>query len=90
MHISEFLSTIDSYTEDSYFSAIRKMAEAVSDNAANIVLMGIVPTGPYGKFGYIVPEKKSEGEPVNALSFAEKPGKERARRLIWEGVPIKW
>ena len=77
---------IDPYTEDGYFSTIRKMADVVADNAANIVLMGIVPTEPSEKFGYIVPEKKSGGEPVKVLSFAEKPDRERAQRLIKEGA----
>jgi len=77
---------IDPYTEDGYFATIRKMANAVADNAANIVLMGIVPTEPSEKFGYIVPEKKSGGEPVKVLSFAEKPDRERAGRLIKEGA----
>ena len=41
----------DPYTEAGYFQTIRKMARCVEDEAADLVLMGIKPTCPSGKFG---------------------------------------
>lgn len=48
----------DSFTEDKYFEVIAVMAKAVSDGVADLVLMGIEPTYPSEKYGYIVPEAK--------------------------------
>lgn len=47
----------DSYVEAGYFETIIKMAKAVEDNAAEMALMGITPTEPSTKFGYIIPNK---------------------------------
>lgn len=45
----------DVYTESKYFATIAKMVEAVENNVADLVLMGITPTYPSEKFGYVVP-----------------------------------
>lgn len=79
----------DSYTEDGYFEAIAKMAEAVSQNHADIVLMGIEPTYPSAKYGYIVPENAECQENTLALKvlrFTEKPDVPTAEKLIAEGA----
>lgn len=47
----------DPYTEDAYFSTIAKMAECVREGVADLVLMGITPTYPSTRYGYIVPGK---------------------------------
>lgn len=45
----------DPYTEAGYFRSITQMAAAVESSAAELVLMGITPTYPSSKYGYIVP-----------------------------------
>jgi mannose-1-phosphate guanylyltransferase len=50
----------DSYTEAHYFDSIRTMAKAVEDGVADLVLMGIKPTYPSAKYGYVVPECGSD------------------------------
>ena len=45
----------DPYTEAGYFETIKRMADAVMDNRAELVLMGIRPTYPSAKYGYVVP-----------------------------------
>ena len=52
----------DVYTESKYFATIAKMVEAVENNVADLVLMGITPTYPSEKFGYVVPESVSSKE----------------------------
>ena len=44
----------DPYTEAGYFETIRKMAQCVETNVADLVLMGIKPTYPSAKYGYVV------------------------------------
>ena len=48
----------DSYTDANYFKTIAKMATAVENNVADLVLMGIKPKYPSTKFGYIVPVRE--------------------------------
>lgn len=44
----------DPYTEERYFQTIAEMAEAVQNNVADLVLMGIKPTYPSAKYGYVI------------------------------------
>ncbi len=77
----------DPYTETEYFDVIADMVAAVENNAADLVLMGITPTYPSTKFGYVVPF--SEDRAKNTLRvkrFTEKPDTKRAESLLAEGA----
>lgn len=85
----------DPYTELGYFETISKMVECVKANVADLVLMGIQPTYPSEKYGYVVPEKDSS-DSCNPCSFkkvsrfTEKPTVEKAKELLsqnayWNG-----
>ena len=77
----------DSYTEAQYFKVIGRMAHAVSDSVADLVLMGIRPTYPSAKYGYIVPAEKAEGDGAQPVKrFTEKPDVPTAEKLIAEGA----
>lgn len=49
----------DPYTEDRYFQTIAEMGKAVQNNIADLVLMGIKPTCPSAKYGYVIPKNKA-------------------------------
>lgn len=77
----------DPYTESGYFSTIAKMVEAVEASAADLVLMGITPTNPSSKFGYIVPTPADATKPIRQVSrFVEKPQRALAEQLLHEGA----
>ncbi|EJX11024.1 mannose-1-phosphate guanylyltransferase/mannose-6-phosphate isomerase [gut metagenome] len=90
----------DPYTERGYFEAIGRMAAAVEQQVADLVLMGITPTYPSAKYGYVVPEPVpilSDGflysspsaaseAPRNVLRFTEKPSVEVAEQLLAQGA----
>lgn len=88
----------DSYTEDGYFRVIASMAKGVADGVADLALMGIEPTYPSEKFGYIVPEDKlsvagcqssADCQQIPAMRvkrFTEKPDVATAESLIAEGA----
>jgi len=85
----------DSFTEDRYFEVIAGMAKAVSDGVADLVLMGIEPTYPSEKYGYIVPSGESlvvgcqlSGQLAakKVKRFTEKPDVATAEKLISEGA----
>ena len=77
----------DPFTEEGYFNAIRDMAAAASANIADLMVMGITPTYPSGKYGYIVPGENNDGV-FSVKHFIEKPDIETAQALIDEGA--KW
>lgn len=81
----------DSFTEDKYFKVIAGMAKAVSDGVADLVLMGIEPTYPSEKYGYIVPCGESsvaccQLSAMRVKRFTEKPDVAIAEKLISEGA----
>lgn len=81
----------DPYTELGYFETIGKMVECVKANIANLVLMGIQPTYPSEKYGYVVPEIDST-DSCNPCSykrvsrFTEKPSVAKAEELLKENA----
>ena len=75
---------IDPYVEDNYFAALGKLAEIAESGKANLALMGIEPTYPSEKYGYIMPTSKDNIAEVS--SFKEKPDAETAQKYIDEGA----
>lgn len=75
----------DPYIDEGYFEAIGRMADAVRSDAAELVLMGIEPTYPSTKYGYIVPRHKKDGV-MEVERFTEKPDAANAERLIGMGA----
>lgn len=77
----------DPYTEQGYFETVRHMADAVGNDAAELVLMGIRPTYPSSKYGYVVPSASDKKAMIYKVSrFTEKPDVPVAERLISEGA----
>ena len=77
----------DPYTETEYFDVIADMVAAVERNEADMVLMGITPTYPSTKFGYVVPAAEDCGKSVLRVKrFTEKPDTKRAEELLAEGA----
>ena len=81
----------DPYTELGYFKTISKMVECVEQNVADLVLMGITPTYPSEKYGYVVPATTSSTTEFQMVSrFTEKPTVPVAEELLkhnayWNG-----
>lgn len=73
---------VDPYAELGYFSTVLEMEKTIKSGEANIALMGIKPTYPSAKYGYIIP--KIDGKLVDM--FIEKPTEEDAKKLIQEGA----
>ena len=75
---------VDPYVEDSYFKTIKSMYETAQKCANNLVLMGIKPTYPSEKYGYIKPLQSTGGK-LN-WTFTEKPSAEKAAEYIVDGA----
>ena len=74
---------VDPYVEEAYFKTLEAMCEAAQRGAENLVLMGIEPTYPSEKYGYIKPVEK-DGK--SFFAFTEKPDKEKAKEYIQDGA----
>jgi len=75
---------VDPYVEDDYFEMLRAVGEQAKKDEANLVLMGIEPTYPSEKYGYILPETDNAVSAV--VEFKEKPDKEMAENYIHQGA----
>ena len=75
---------VDPYVNDDYFCALKALSEQADKGEANLVLMGIQPTYPSEKYGYIIPEAKA---PVSTVrTFKEKPDEATAREYLKQGA----
>lgn len=75
---------VDPYVDDDYFEALKKLSEQAENGEANIVLMGIEPTYPSEKYGYIIPESPEQTAQVK--TFKEKPTAAMAEHYITQGA----
>lgn len=78
----------DPFTEAGYFETIGRMVRCVEADVAELVLMGITPTYPSEKYGYVVPvtdHLMAEGS-MAVSKFTEKPNVERAKELLAMGA----
>ncbi len=75
---------VDPYVEDDYFKAIKALGEQAAKGEANLVLMGIEPTYPSEKYGYIIPHTSEYTSRVK--TFKEKPDAETAKAYIAQGA----
>ncbi len=75
---------VDPYVEDDYFEALKALSEQAAKGEANLVLMGIEPTYPSEKYGYIIPESKDNVSSVS--TFKEKPDVKTAESYIAKGA----
>ena len=77
---------VDPYVGEEYFQMLHKLDAAVQAGAADIVLMGVAPTYPSEKYGYIIPQAGVDGEQfLPVLEFQEKPDMQTAGELIQKG-----
>lgn len=88
MHInpeeSVVVCPVDPYVENDYFEALSELSRQADKGEANLVLMGIEPTYPSEKYGYILPE--STDHIAKVKTFKEKPTAEVAQQYITQGA----
>ena len=75
---------VDPFVEDDYFEALKSLSEQADKGEANLVLMGIEPTYPSEKYGYIIPKSSEDVSEVS--TFKEKPSIDVAKEYISQGA----
>lgn len=82
---------VDPYVDDLFFEKLKELEAMLNQTSADLGLVGVTPTYPSTKYGYIVPKvpkvpEASEGSQAygRVASFHEKPAEAVASRLIEE------
>lgn len=75
---------VDPYVNEDYFAALKELGSLAQTGDANLVLMGIEPTYPSEKYGYIIPADK--GQVSRVSTFKEKPDVKTAEEYIQKGA----
>lgn len=71
---------VDPYVDNTYYEAVEELQKLAEVGNAKLTLMGIEPTYPSEKYGYIIPE---DGENVSRVKeFKEKPDTETAKKYL--------
>ncbi|TLS35157.1 sugar phosphate nucleotidyltransferase [Pseudalkalibacillus caeni] len=74
---------VDPYVENNFFYRVKELETVLEDSSADLALMGVTPTYPSEKYGYIVPETKMKNSTyINVDHFREKPNEEQAKELL--------
>lgn len=75
---------VDPYVEEDYFQMLKNLSDEAAKGTANLTLMGVEPTYPSTKYGYIIP--KNTDPVAKVTEFKEKPTTERAKEFIENGA----
>jgi len=81
---SVVICPVDPYVESDYFEKLKELSDTVAKSNANLTLIGMEPTYPSEKYGYIIPASKDEYSSVS--EFKEKPDKETAEKYLSQGA----
>ncbi|WP_050614504.1 sugar phosphate nucleotidyltransferase [Bacillus testis] len=76
---------VDPYVDDAFFKRVLDLEEVLKTTDADLALLGINPTYPSSKYGYIVPSSVSNSV-ITVSYFKEKPTETEAESLIEEGA----
>ncbi len=75
---------VDPYVDESFFRKTKELELVLNESGADLALMGVKPTFPSEKYGYIVPDNDTRPDKpfVSVHSFKEKPREEEALAMI--------
>ncbi|MEW9699928.1 sugar phosphate nucleotidyltransferase [Paenibacillus sp. SI8] len=79
---------VDPYADDSFFTKISELEAALQESNADIALLGVKPTYPSEKYGYIIPSQatSTNSNYVTVSHFREKPSEDQAKILLEDGA----
>lgn len=78
---------VDPFVEDQFFDKVKDLEDVILQSGMDIALIGVNPTYPSTKYGYIKLNKDNQ-KPISPKTFStvsgfkEKPTEEQARKLI--------
>lgn len=72
--------SVDAYVDTAFYQRVSELGELVQTTGAQIGLLGVKPTYPSSKYGYLIPARHHTYMEVER--FVEKPSEEAAEQLI--------
>ncbi len=75
---------VDPYVQESFFEALKNLAKLAEQGEMNLSLLGMEPTYPSEKYGYIIPTSNAQVSEVS--TFKEKPTAAVAEEYIAQGA----
>ncbi|SEO64406.1 sugar phosphate nucleotidyltransferase [Paenibacillus sp. OV219] len=78
---------VDPLVENNFFETVKELEEVLNESEADLALIGVKPTYPSSKYGYIIPEieeveEAGKGGYKKVRSFREKPTEAEAEELL--------
>lgn len=74
---------VDPYVEVEFFNKVKELENVLEQSGADLALMGVTPSFPSEKYGYIVQELNEDNKLYAKVShFREKPNESAAKDLI--------
>lgn len=77
---------VDPFVHESFFEHVKQLENIVNECKADVALIGVKPTYPSSKYGYIIPTPiptiKSTSNYIPVQSFKEKPSEIEAETLL--------
>jgi mannose-1-phosphate guanylyltransferase len=73
---------VDPYVEQQFFDKVIELEKILEESGANIALMGVQPTFPSEKYGYILPKNVKDTSWDEVMYFREKPSSTVAKEFI--------
>ncbi|MBD3921509.1 mannose-1-phosphate guanylyltransferase [Paenibacillus sp. PR3] len=80
---------VDPYVENHFFETVKQLEDTLNESKADLALIGVMPTYPSSKYGYIIPERCDDPveEGYKRVSyFREKPSEVQAADLLTQGA----
>lgn len=76
--------SVDAFVDVAFYQQVKELEKLVMTTNADIGLLGIKPTYPSSKYGYLIPKQYTEY--MQVARFVEKPSEEVAEALIGKGA----
>ncbi|SFS38987.1 sugar phosphate nucleotidyltransferase [Paenibacillus sp. 453mf] len=76
---------VDPFVQEDFFNVVKKLDDVLKISDADLALIGVKPTYPSEKYGYIIPDIKEKDYSFDHMSvkqFVEKPHKSKAEAMI--------
>ena len=75
---------VDPYVHDNFFKKVKELEKVLMKSDADLALLGVEPTYPSSKYGYIIPDRlqKPGSGGLTVSHFKEKPSELEAEGLI--------
>lgn len=74
---------VDPFVQNDFFDSVKSLDSILKKSNADLALIGVKPTYPSEKYGYIIPSsKESQKNYTSVGEFVEKPHKSKAKTMI--------